>query len=604
MILMAGILFPTLSVRASPTELHVGPGQTYATITAAIAAASSGDTIIVHAGTYPESVSVSKDNIRILSNTLHGALVGPLGAGNCFTVTANYVTIDGFELAGTTSGSGISFSGSHNTFSNNKIHSIDCGGTGGGIVCWDTGSMGPSNYNTISNNEIYDVTADGILTGCCRADAVMDGNVITGNKIHNFATKDGWNPAIEEVNGKNYVISNNEITGSTTQYYGILHTSWNGIPQSGNTISENIIHSFSSGGAICIMADTGEGSGCGGVIHGFTAPAEVVLKDSVIEGNNLYENRHGIILDAYGGDTTKATISGIEILGNNIHDNLNKGIYFYTRCALDSIKNSIIQGNDLVGNQVGTKVWAMTSGGTLTGNTFNYNNIHGNTLYGIEESAAGTLIDAENNWWGSGGTGADEGKPGVGGNNDVSGNVDYTPWLVPGTEQQTGTATGTGTAKFNSDTGAIADVTPIDEATLPTAGKPDIDFPHGFFSFYIAGLTPGATVTVTITLPSAVPVGTQYWKYHASEGGWIQIPMGSDNGDNVITITLVDGGLGDDDGLANGIIDDQGGPGIPPSKPPVGGEVLPVDKLALLAPYVAAILVIAAGSVVIRRRKY
>ena len=77
-------------------------------------------------------------------------------------------------------------------------------------------------------------------------------------------------------------------------------------------------------------------------------------------------------------------------------------------------------------------------------------------------------------------------------------------------------------------------------------------------------------MVVTITLPANVPVGTEYWKYHASEGGWIQIPMGSDNGDNIITITLVDGGLGDDDGLANGVIVDQGGPGFvtPPAPVP------------------------------------
>ena len=38
--------------------------------------------------------------------------------------------------------------------------------------------------------------------------------------------------------------------------------------------------------------------------------------------------------------------------------------------------------------------------------------------------------------------------------------------------------------------------------------------------------------------------------------------MGSDDGDPVITITLVDGGLGDDDGTANGVIVEQGGPGM------------------------------------------
>ena len=63
--------------------------------------------------------------------------------------------------------------------------------------------------------------------------------------------------------------------------------------------------------------------------------------------------------------------------------------------------------------------------------------------------------------------------------------------------------------------------------------------------------------------------------------------MGSDDGDNVITITLVDGGLGDDDGVANGVIVDQGGPANPPSpQAPVGGIMIPVDKTALLMPYI------------------
>ncbi len=129
------------------------------------------------------------------------------------------------------------------------------------------------------------------------------------------------------------------------------------------------------------------------------------------------------------------------------------------------------------------------------------------------------------------------------------------------------TATGTGTAYFASEAGTIEDLTSVNESDLPSKGKPDVVFPHGFFSLNMTGLTPGQTVTVTITLPDNVPVGTQYWKYHASDGGWIQIPMGSDDGDNVITITLIDGGLGDDDGIADGVIVDQGGPGkteIPP----------------------------------------
>jgi len=153
------------------------------------------------------------------------------------------------------------------------------------------------------------------------------------------------------------------------------------------------------------------------------------------------------------------------------------------------------------------------------------------------------------------------------------------------------TATGNGAATFESDKGVIEDLAAVAEGTLTCAeaDKPNRDFTHGFFEFNITGLTPCAseTVVVTITLPSAVPVGTEYWKCHLPEG-WIRIPMGSDDGDNVITITLVDGGLGDDDGACNGVIDDQGGPGAP-QREPIGGYIVPVNKLGLLAPWLGLV---------------
>jgi len=70
-----------------------------------------------------------------------------------------------------------------------------------------------------------------------------------------------------------------------------------------------------------------------------------------------------------------------------------------------------------------------------------------------------------------------------------------------------------------------------------------------------------------------MPVGTQYWKYQ--NGNWINCTslLGDDDGDNVLTLELCDGGLGDADGVANGTIVDPGGPLIPmppaPSKPGV-----------------------------------
>jgi uncharacterized repeat protein (TIGR01451 family) len=152
------------------------------------------------------------------------------------------------------------------------------------------------------------------------------------------------------------------------------------------------------------------------------------------------------------------------------------------------------------------------------------------------------------------------------------------------------TATGTGTADFRINSGRMEDLAAVAEGTLtcPEAGKPDLVFTHGFFSFNITGLTPcaGETVVVTITLPSAVPATTQYWKCH--DGAWLDVTslLGDNDGDNVLTLTLTDGGLGDDDGECNGVIVDDGGPGQ--QRPiPVGGLIVPVSKLGLLVPWLA-----------------
>lgn len=180
--------------------------------------------------------------------------------------------------------------------------------------------------------------------------------------------------------------------------------------------------------------------------------------------------------------------------------------------------------------------------------------------------------------------------------------TDYAPDTGYVTYPGVPSVTGRGIVTFTSDKGTLQDLTVVDEADLPSEGKPNLNFPYGFFSFLVTGLTPGDTVTVTITFPAPMPTTTQYWKYHVPEG-WIQITtLGDNDGDDTLTIQLTDGGLGDDDGVADGTIVDQAAPGNPPA-PSVGGEAYPVDKLALLAPYFAAMLVITTGALVIKRRR-
>ena len=149
---------------------------------------------------------------------------------------------------------------------------------------------------------------------------------------------------------------------------------------------------------------------------------------------------------------------------------------------------------------------------------------------------------------------------------DANVNVAMITWLTihidepEPTDAMVQSATGTGNVSFVSDSGTIEDLTALNESDLPEE-NPSVDFPHGLFSFNITGLTDGETVNVTIDFPQDIPTTAQYWKYHTPEG-WYQIPILSNDGDNIITIQLTDGGIGDDDSVANGVIVDDGGLGI------------------------------------------
>ena len=91
-----------------------------------------------------------------------------------------------------------------------------------------------------------------------------------------------------------------------------------------------------------------------------------------------------------------------------------------------------------------------------------------------------------------------------------------------------------------------------------------MEFEHGLLSFELEDLTPGETVTIDITYPTPIAQGVQYFKIIDDGSGndiWIDATslLSSDDGDNILTLTITDGGFGDDDGEANGKVSDPGG---------------------------------------------
>jgi hypothetical protein len=152
------------------------------------------------------------------------------------------------------------------------------------------------------------------------------------------------------------------------------------------------------------------------------------------------------------------------------------------------------------------------------------------------------------------------------------------------------TVTGTGMATVTTSAGVITDLSAVPENTIPSSGRPsNMIFPHGFLSFNIEGLTSGQSVTIEMVLPENVPVGSQYWKFQ--NGQWTQLSMGSDNGDNVISVSITDGGVGDSDGVANGVIADPGGIGLNGTNFVVPETPFATTLLALLTSFSAFILI-------------
>jgi nitrous oxidase accessory protein NosD len=338
----------------------------------------------------------------------------------------------------------------------------------------------------------------------------------------------------------------------------------------------------------------------------------------LIEGNEIVNTDcSAVVLQSITG-----TSGTLVVRNNNIHDCENDAIW------IDCGRNLVIEDNVLENNLDGFYIssyadnyvanpsnawtyedpWLPHLGGpyspqniTITGNQ-----ITGNTAYGgvyLESGYPDTIfingnnitanglgvtnllaepVDATYNWWG-----ADDGPNGMGpGTGDaVSANVDFVPWACNPT-------TG-GLAYLTPSAGMIDDLAPVS----PPAGAP-VSFPYGMFSFVVTGIT--GQVTLTVELPGPVPVGTKWYKYNG--GAWDPLPIGDDDGDNVITVTLTDNNPIHDEDSILGQITDQGGPGEPGS---VGWETYPVSKARVMLPWLALLAAILAGAgvLVVRRRR-
>ncbi|MFB0564103.1 MAG: nitrous oxide reductase family maturation protein NosD [Candidatus Aminicenantaceae bacterium] len=269
----------------------------YTTIQAAIDAASTGETILVQPGIYPENILINKSLILqgIDMPVIDGSTGAASGwAGSVIRIAANNVTIAGFELKD--GANGIAGQTSNSVFKNNIIHdNLNYMGSNGiGILLW-----GDNDNNLIEDNTICNNDRQGIFIGYGDATKISMGNTISGNKIHD--------------NGL-YTLP----YGPDASAYGIQL--WNADE---NSISRNKIHHhddwFPYGGTTFDFAQ--------GIYLTNSA-------NNTVTNNDLHHNNYGVGIYSYSRGAGTNSINY-----NNIFQNTGFGVRSFDSFFLDATNN-------------------------------------------------------------------------------------------------------------------------------------------------------------------------------------------------------------------------------------------------------------------------
>ena len=352
----------------------------YSTISSAVAAASSGDTVDVCPGTYDDTVSLSTKAVTINGNNggaaildavnqFHGIVVS--GAATAGTVIEN-LTIENAKRSGVYLGGTSTITLSADTVTGNdqmcqpQTTQDDCGesvevegltnstitgntitkGAGGilfsdGIPAGSTGQQafgattptsGPTTGNTVSNNTV--------------TDNIWDCGITMAAHNSNGVTQAGPNPTGGGIFAN--TIENNVVTGNGTSGGGgsgiILAGPFPGTGVYNNTIQGNTV----------------SGNGEPGITLHSHAPGED------FNGNKILDNTVGV--NAVGqknpGVGIFSTASSQGDAGSAIP--VTTGIEIFS--AYTALQGTVIQGNKITGNHYGVWVYNAATGG-ISGNT-------------------------------------------------------------------------------------------------------------------------------------------------------------------------------------------------------------------------------------------
>ncbi|WP_421876726.1 Ig-like domain-containing protein [Marinoscillum sp.] len=326
------LLLVTWVFAAQAADHHVYSGQS---IQSAINGASSGDQVIVHAGTYNQNPKIDSKSNLVLTSAGDGEVI----------IQGNGTTVDVIEIVNS----------SNITVSNFTIKNTR-------KVEWSTGIYvhGAGNDIDILNNNITDIAyhsgswdagdepqqivgVNPLMVSGDNASTALTDITVAGNTVSYCMT--GWNESITiKANVDGFVVENNtvhHVTNIAIDAYGL--GSWPNAAQARNgAIRSNLVYN-----AICNYTDNGGIYVDGG-------------KDIVIENNIVYNSLYGYTLGCENqGNVTGGTTSNIKLLNNIAYNNARAAVMIGTGGDDDGeqgeVVDCLLSGNTFLKNSTSSQ---------------------------------------------------------------------------------------------------------------------------------------------------------------------------------------------------------------------------------------------------------
>lgn len=299
-------------------------------IQTAINSASSGDQIIVHAGTYNQNPKIigrsnltltsAGDGVVIIQG--NGTTVDVIEIQNSSNITVSNFTIKNTRKVEWSTGIYVHGSGSNIQILNNNITDVSYHGG-----AWNAGD----NPATIVGVNPLMVSGDNSSTP-------LSNITVSGNTVSYCMT--GWNESITiKANVDGFTVSNNtvhHVTNIAIDAYGL--GSWPNAAQTRNgVIRSNIVYN-----AICNYTDNGGIYVDGG-------------KDIVIENNTVYNSLFGYTIGCENqGNVSGGSTSGIKLINNIAYNNARAAVMIGTGGDDDGsqgdVVNCLLSGNTFLKN--------------------------------------------------------------------------------------------------------------------------------------------------------------------------------------------------------------------------------------------------------------